>query len=106
MTYTIYHVMAGYDFVDFCCYRRSLSAKDARAMMEKIKSFKKSSGQYFVVAANKEEEFFLKMERAHNRRKIEWETRQSTKAQRWDIMEDAWRKGYRTNDAIEFLNRH
>ena len=41
MTYTIYHVMAGYDFVDFCCYRRSLSAKDARAMMEKIKSFKK-----------------------------------------------------------------
>ena len=104
MTYTIYQIMDVCNGVYVNCFRRDVDKATAKAAMERVKNFKNPTGRYVVIAADKEEAFFAKVNEIHVKRYEAWEKKQAIKAQRWELMEKAWVKGYKVTDAIGYLN--
>lgn len=103
MTYTVYHIYDRPDCVGVRRFRSNVNRTEAKVAMEKARNFKQSKGRYIVVAADKDEIFWAQVNAVNEKRQAAWAKKAAVKAQRWETMEQAWVKGYRVTDAIEYL---
>ena len=104
MTYSIYRTRVYNEEFRWSKYRTNVTREEALAALEIAKQMKHSVCKYHLVAASKEEAFIAKCEEIDAKVSAPRLAREARKEERWQILNEMYKKGYRCHDALAFIN--
>lgn len=103
--YHVYSVRKGSDKYYIMCHRVNLSKEEAIAFKAQRMANPNRICEYVIVSVKRDKEFLADVAKKSAPLEARAKAIEDRKEKRWQMLDEMYKKGYRVNDTLAFVNK-